>query len=60
MTGVDVATIVDRYFAQDDPDPGQLADAVHRVHVPIYPSELIIAAARRAVGSSGTEQTAAV
>ena len=47
-TGVDVADILARYFAEAAPDPARLAESVHRVGVPIYPSELMAEAAREA------------
>ena len=48
MTGVDVAALLTRYFAEATGDPAILAEAVHRVYVPIYPSDRIAEAAREA------------
>ena len=45
QAGIYVAAILERHFAEASPDPAALAAAVHRVHVPIYRSDHIAAAA---------------
>lgn len=46
--GAAVSRILIRHFSQADPDPARLAEAVHHVHVPIYPRGHIKWAAREA------------
>ncbi|MEV0986247.1 hypothetical protein [Streptomyces sp. NPDC049949] len=48
--GRDAALVLDAHFARTTSLPGELVDAFHDVHVPIYPDEHIAAAAARAHG----------
>jgi hypothetical protein len=48
LVGVDVARILDRYFADPNTAPNALVGHFHGVYVPIHPNEHIVGAAGRA------------
>ncbi|MFD5175647.1 hypothetical protein ACFWM1_07515 [Nocardia sp. NPDC058379] len=45
--GLDLAALLDAHFADPASTPADLADACHQVHVPLFRTEHVVAAARR-------------